>query len=61
MGKTTGAVEWPKNLAYPRGKVFIKKCKMGDIKKLQTYIPNEYDEYYKEICQWPIIKWTHWR
>lgn len=45
----------PTSLAYPEGKVPIKKTKIQDISKLKPYIPQEYDEFYSEILEWPTV------
>ena len=39
----------PSKEAYPAGKVTIKNDKMKDVKKLQSYIPVEFEDFYAEI------------
>lgn len=53
MAKTNGPVQPPHLIAYPTGKVPLKKAKRDDLIKLQNYIPHEYEMFYQEILQWP--------
>ena len=47
---------FPSKEAYPAGKVSIKIEKMADIKKLQPYIPVEFEDFYAEIYMWPTTE-----
>ncbi|KAJ4449457.1 hypothetical protein ANN_00856 [Periplaneta americana] len=42
------------SLAYPAGYVPMKLATLSDIKKLFRYIPEEYKEFYQEVCDLPV-------
>lgn len=51
--KTSYCPALPTLQAYPYGKVPINIKKIQDLVKLEPYIKNFYDEFYKEIFEWP--------
>lgn len=53
MSKSNAPVSPPTQLACPTGKCPIKKCKVDDLKRLRAYIPDEFKDFYEEICSWP--------
>ena len=46
MAKNTGAVPQVNSLAYPSGKVTLKKAKLEDHNKLKEFIYEEFNEFY---------------
>ncbi|XP_063229450.1 uncharacterized protein LOC134534793 [Bacillus rossius redtenbacheri] len=48
--------EFPPCIAYPEGKVPIKKKKLDDIRKLLPYIPEEHKQFYIDISNWPTAE-----
>lgn len=49
-------LQLPSQKAYSEGRVPIKKAKLDDIKKLQPYVPAEFEEFFGEIYMWPTIE-----
>lgn len=50
----SGIPRLPNDCAYPEGRVGIKGAKINDIVKLMQYIPQEHQEFYREICEWVV-------
>ncbi|XP_047134744.1 uncharacterized protein LOC124812316 [Hydra vulgaris] len=53
MSKHMGTVAQVDSLAYPSGKVTLKKAKVEDLNKLKEFIPEEFNEFYNELYSWP--------
>nr|XP_047137461.1 uncharacterized protein LOC124813964 [Hydra vulgaris] len=50
-----GTVAQVDSLAYPSGKVTLKKAKVEDLNKLKEFIPEEFNEFYNELSSTKIV------
>lgn len=49
-------VSQPTKKSYPTGKISIKKAKLDDLKKLQKFIPDDFQSFYAEVMLWPTTE-----
>ena len=56
MAKITGVIPEVDSLAYPSGKVTLKKAKVEDLNKLKEIIPEEFNEFYNMLYSWPTTE-----
>ncbi|KAG8284249.1 hypothetical protein J6590_107154 [Homalodisca vitripennis] len=56
MSLTNTGITGPSELAYPEGKVPIKKSKLQDLRKVIQYVPHENRQFYNDILEWPVME-----